>query len=103
MVYGASGAIRHALACGTPCIASDCHHFDDVQGVIPRAGTYLELAEEIDKVFSDEVYRKDIVKRGLEFVHANNWDATAEKHIQVFQQIINNQQDAVKIEHYETI
>jgi len=36
MVYGASGAIRIAMANGVPVIASDSHMFDDLEGVVPR-------------------------------------------------------------------
>lgn len=98
MVYGASGAIRNALACGVPTIASECHHFDDLEGVVPRPATSEELAAEIDKVFSDGRYRQDLVERETRFVKTHNWDKTSDQHIEVFQKIIGEStKDAVLI------
>lgn len=104
MVYGASGAVRNALANGIPVIASDCHHFDELEGIIPRPKNHLELAQEIDKVFSDNEYRSGLIARGLEFVRKNNWDITADRHLDVFEQIINRfEQDIVRIDVYNNI
>jgi glycosyltransferase involved in cell wall biosynthesis len=87
MVYGASGAIRVAMACGTPVIASNCHQFDDLKGVVPRPGNYKELAQEIDKVFSDENYRNHIKVRMNSYITANDWDITADRYLDLFPQI----------------
>ena len=104
IVYGASGAIRNAIACGIPTIASDHPHFSEFEGVIPRPTNAIELAAEIDKVFSDEQYRQDMVKHGLDFIRDNNWDVTADKHIDVFRKIIDaNEKDLVRVENYEVV
>jgi polysaccharide biosynthesis protein PslF len=84
MVYGASGAVRIAMACGTPVIASSCHQFDDLEGVVPRPHDYLSLAKEIDKVFSNESYKKKIIKDTDDYVDKNNWDVTAERYINLY-------------------
>lgn len=87
MVYGASGAIRVAMACDTPVIASDCHQFDDLHGVVPRPGDYRELAKEIDKVFSDEKYRTSLIGKISNYIDNNNWDITADRYLDLYSQI----------------
>ncbi len=89
MVYGASGAIRVAMACGTPVVASDCHQFDDLEGVVPRPGDYRELAEEIDKVFSNDLYRNGIIARMSDYVDKNDWDVTADRYLSIYSQILD--------------
>ena len=86
-VFGASGAIRIALANKRPVLASESHLFDDLQGVIPRPKNHIELAQEIDKIFSSETYRNDLISSGYSFVERNSWDATANKYLEVYQSI----------------
>jgi len=83
-VYGASGAIRVAMACGSPVIASSCHQFDDLEGVIPRPNTYLDLAKEIDKVFSNEKYRNELKIKASKYIKDNTWSITADRYINAF-------------------
>jgi len=87
MVYGASGAIRVAMACGTPVIASACHQFDDLEGVVPRPANFTDLADEIDEVFSNEPYRKSIIKKTEEYINSNTWDISADRYINLYYQI----------------
>lgn len=86
-VYGASGAIRIAMACGTPVIASNCHQFDDLEGIVPRPGTALELAKVIDEIFSNEKYRQSVIAKSSEYISENNWDITADRYINLFYSI----------------
>ncbi len=86
-VFGASGAIRIALANKRPVLASESHLFDDLQGVTPRPKNHIELAQEIDKIFSSETYRNDLISSGYSFVERNSWDATANKYLEVYQSI----------------
>lgn len=98
VVYGASGAIRKAMANGIPIIASDCHLFDDMNGVIPRVSNHVELAAEIDKVFSDQSYRKELISKNLDFVQNHSWENVAQQHLAVFKQIIDNfEKDFIRI------
>jgi glycosyltransferase involved in cell wall biosynthesis len=87
MVYGASGAIRIAMACKTPVIASSCHQFDDLEGVVPRPGNYMELAKEIDEVFSNEGHRKNLIEKADKYITDNNWDVSAERYLNLYYQI----------------
>lgn len=104
IVYGASGAIRNAMANGIPIIASDCHLFDDLDGVVPRITNAEELASEVDKIFSDSQYRHLLVRKNLEFIEENTWEEVAKQHIQVFQQIIeDNENNIVRVEKFEFV
>lgn len=104
VVYGASGAIRNAMANGIPIIASDCHLFDDVDGIVPRITSHIDLAEEIDHVFSSQEYRKSLVDRNLAFVRDHNWEATADQHLDVFRKIIEQYETGmVRVSNYELV
>lgn len=87
MVYGASGAIRIAMGNGIPVIASNSHMFDDLEGVLPRPDGHIELAKEIDKIFSNEAYRNDLLKKADKYIIENNWDVTADRYIDLFKTI----------------
>lgn len=87
VVYGASGAIRIAMANGGPVIASSSRMFDDVEGVLPRPASPEALAAEIDLVFSDARHRQDVVDRAASYVRENSWAATAERYLSVLQQV----------------
>ena len=88
IVYGASGAIRIALANKIPVIASESHMFDDVEGVVPRPSNHLELAKEIDEIFSNDKYRNRIQERSAKYIHMNNWDITADRYLDVMGSIL---------------
>lgn len=89
-VYAASGAIRHAMANEIPVVASDSHLFDDLEGVVPRAADYLQLAAEIDHIFSDDGYRKSLIEKNKEFIRNNTWDTAAEGYLSVFKSILQD-------------
>jgi glycosyltransferase involved in cell wall biosynthesis len=86
-VYGASGAIRIAMANGTPTIASPSHLFDDLEGIIPRPSGHIELAHEIDKVFSDWKHRQNLVDRSLKFIAEHSWDNVADQYLEVISDV----------------
>ncbi len=86
-VYGASGAIRIAMANGIPVIASESHLFDDLEGVISRPKDHLELAKEIDEIFSNDNYRNALKHRQQQFIHDNTWDKVADKYLDVYNHV----------------
>lgn len=88
VVYGASGAIRKAMANGIPIIASESHLFDDLENIVPRPSDANMLAYEIDRVFSDEQHRSSMISNNLQFVKDNNWVVTADRHLAAFTDII---------------
>jgi glycosyltransferase involved in cell wall biosynthesis len=76
-----------AMACNIPVIASSCHQFDDLEGVVPRPANFAELADEIDEVFSNEAYKKNILDKAKRYIKDNTWDASADRYIKLFYQI----------------
>jgi glycosyltransferase involved in cell wall biosynthesis len=88
VVYGASGALRVAMANRIPVVASDSHMFDDLQGVIPRPGGHVELANEIDKVFSDHAHRQQIIDRQDKYITENTWSITAARYLDMYDEIL---------------
>lgn len=87
-VYAASGAVRLAMAHGKPVIASESHLFDDLEGIVPRPGSAEDLAEEIDRVFSDDAYRQSIVNRSMDYCSENTWSKSADKYLDLYGKIL---------------
>jgi glycosyltransferase involved in cell wall biosynthesis len=90
-VYGASGAVRVAMANGIPVVCSESHLFDDLSGVVPRPTDHLELAREIDEIFSNDQYRAGILERSRAFIETNKWDNVAEQYLDVYRDIWSRQ------------
>lgn len=86
-VFSASGAARIAMASGRPVICSDAHLFDDMGGVLPRPKDYLELAKEIDEIFSNETYRNSILKKSEDYIAANTWNISADRYLSMYKSI----------------
>lgn len=82
-VYGASGAIRIALANKVPTIASESHLFDDLEGVIPRPNSSELLAKEIDEIFSNGKYRQGILSKMAAHTAKFSWDHTANCYLDI--------------------
>ena len=98
-VYGASGAVRKAMANGIPVIASDCHLFDDLDGVLPRPSNPNELADEIAKVFTSEEYRSGLLKKSKDFVTENSWENIGKQYAQILGDLVeHNNQDVIRVE-----
>lgn len=87
MVYGASGAIRIAMANGIPVIASNAHLFDDLEGVVPRCSDSTALAAEIDKLFSNSDYRNKVLQNIDAYIKDNTWDISADRYLAVYENI----------------
>lgn len=91
VVFGASGAIRIAMANNCPTIASESNMFDDLENVVPRPSNSLELANEIDKIFSNEEYKKSILTSFSNYIENNNWDITADRYLEFIKKVLINE------------
>lgn len=89
-VYGASGAIRIAMANGVPVIASTSHMFDDMEGILPRPKNAEQLAEAIDHMFSNGSYRQGVLERSRQYVKENSWETTANRYLSVLKKVTTN-------------
>ena len=83
IVYGASGAIRKAMSNGIPVIASDCHLFDDLEGIVPRPNNPEELADEIAKVFTSWEHRSALLQKSKKFVTENSWEHVGKQYAEI--------------------
>ncbi|RDJ35126.1 MAG: glycosyltransferase [Crenarchaeota archaeon] len=90
VVYGASGAVRVAMSNNIPVIASESHMFDDLEGIVPRPKNEQELAQEIDKIFSNEEYKTSLLFKTKSFVQDNNWGLIANKYLNAITRILEN-------------
>ena len=87
-VFAASGAARIAMASGRPVICSNAHLFDDMEGVLPRPKDYLELAKEIDEIFSNDAYKNSILQKSQDYINANTWSVSADKYLSLYESLI---------------
>jgi len=76
-VYGASGAVRLALASGTPTIVGDVPFFEEFKGYIPVCSTTEEYVKEMAKILKDVTYREETQKGMLDFINERSWDKVA--------------------------
>ncbi len=88
VVYGASGATRIAMSHGMPIITGSNHQFDDLKDVLPRASNAEEMAKEIDKIFSSETYRKEIVNKSMNYVKDNTWNKVADMYLNLYEKTL---------------
>jgi glycosyltransferase involved in cell wall biosynthesis len=82
-VFGASGAIRKAMSNGIPVIASDCHLFDDLEGVVPRPDNPEDLANEIEKIFKSQDHRTKLLQKAQSFVAENSWEQVGRRYAEI--------------------
>jgi polysaccharide biosynthesis protein PslF len=81
--WGASGAARLAMSKGIPVISSSIHHFSDLPTI--KADTPEEIAEALDKLFSDKKTIEDQVEKQIQFLNENSWENIGKKHIELFE------------------
>jgi glycosyltransferase involved in cell wall biosynthesis len=55
---------------------------------VPRAGTAEELADEIDKVFSDWKHKDGIVERCQKYIEENTWSRVADKYLAIYPDVL---------------
>jgi glycosyltransferase involved in cell wall biosynthesis len=75
------------MACKTPVIASSCHQFDDLEGVVPRPANFAELAKEIDEMFSNDKHKKKVLEKSAQYIENNTWDISADRYIEIYYKI----------------
>jgi glycosyltransferase involved in cell wall biosynthesis len=81
-VFGASGAARMAMSKAVPVVTSTVNHFSDLPTL--KAGTPAEMAEVIDRLFSDPNEATKQVQTQLDFIEANSWQKVAARYLELF-------------------
>jgi glycosyltransferase involved in cell wall biosynthesis len=89
-VAGSSGAIKIAMSYDLPVIASNSNLFSDVDGYVIRTADHLELANEIDKLFSDSNYRTQTIQKSHEFIKLNSWESSSQKYFDAIREVQSN-------------
>lgn len=82
--------ILEAMRCGTPVVTSDCASMPEVAGdaallVNPNDHTHLKQA--LHKMYRDEVYREQLIKKGYERVKQFSWEKAATGLLQIFHKL----------------
>jgi glycosyltransferase involved in cell wall biosynthesis len=83
-VFGASGAARLAMSKAIPVVTSQVNHFSDLPTL--KGSTPEQIAEHLDKLFSDPKARKEQIGIQLKFVEENSWDAIAARYAALFEE-----------------
>lgn len=83
LVYGASGAARLAMSKGIPVISSSVNHFSDLPTI--KANTPEEIADALDKLFSDDKNINIQLQKQMDYLIENSWENVALKHIDLFE------------------
>ena len=78
-----------AMACGTPCIASDDPALVEVSGGaalhFPRDDVHaLEVL--LERVLGDPALRGELAEKGIERARAFRWDECAARHVEVYRE-----------------
>lgn len=91
VVFGASGAVRISMANNVPVIASASNMFDDLEGVLPRPFGAEALASEIEKVFTNETYKNELLAKQRKYIIDNSWKVTAQRYYDVLKELVDAQ------------
>jgi glycosyltransferase involved in cell wall biosynthesis len=83
-VFGASGAARLAMAAGMPVISSSIPHFSDLPTI--KADTPEQIAENLDKLFSDPAGKEAQIAKQIKHIEENSWTKIAQRYVKVFEQ-----------------
>jgi len=76
-VHGASGAVRLALASGTPTIVGDVPFFHEFKGYIPVCRSIEEYVTTIKKIFEEPTYAQEVRDNQHTFITERSWDKVA--------------------------
>jgi glycosyltransferase involved in cell wall biosynthesis len=82
-VHGASGAVRLALASGTPTIVGDVPFFSEFRGHIPVCSQVDEYIKIITDIFEDKQMRAEVLEKTQKFISDRTWTKIAQWYLQV--------------------
>jgi len=81
-----------AMACKTPVIVSDTTALPEI---CKDAALYIDpndkddIKEKLLKLYSDDKLQKDFIKRGFLRVDEFNWEKSAKKHLEIFEEVVS--------------
>lgn len=83
LVHGASGAVRLALASGTPTVVGDVPFFSEFKGHIPVCDTMSDYVGEISKLLTNNDYRESVIESTNKFIDDRTWHKTALRYLEI--------------------
>lgn len=83
-VFGASGAARMGMSKAVPVVTTSVNHFSDIPTI--KGDSAEELAEALERLFSDPSHKKKQIERQLKYVEENSWENIAEAYLKLFSQ-----------------
>lgn len=81
-VFGVTGAARVAMSKAIPIITFNGNHFSDIPSI--KTNSPDEIAQELDKLFSDYKLIEKQIKLQLDYINKNSWENVAKEHIKIF-------------------
>jgi glycosyltransferase involved in cell wall biosynthesis len=81
-VWGASGAARLAMNKNIPVITSSVNHFSDIPSI--KADTPEEMAEQIDKLFSNSKAIENQLNIQEKYLNDTSWKKVSELYLNIF-------------------
>lgn len=75
--WGASGAIQQPLSLGVPMVLSRYPAFLEMEGKLPLCSNIDEAVELIDRIFSDEQFEHEMLKKSIALSEDRSWDRIA--------------------------
>jgi glycosyltransferase involved in cell wall biosynthesis len=81
--FGSSGAAPYTMTKAIPVISSSTHHFKSLPTI--KANTPEEIAEELDRLFSNKAFVKDQIEKQNQYLEENSWKNTAKRYIDIFE------------------
>ncbi|NTU73475.1 glycosyltransferase family 4 protein [Candidatus Roizmanbacteria bacterium] len=84
--------LLQAMACGTPVISSNTSSLPEVLGEVGLQFSphdYTHIAKGIEKMLSDESFRKNQSEAGIARSRMFSWERSAEAHMKVYEEVLN--------------
>ena len=83
--------ILEAMACGCPVITSDrtgCAEIAGDAALLVNPYSVEDIARAMELIIKDEKLRRDLARRGLKRSKQFTWERSADKHFQVFKEVL---------------
>jgi glycosyltransferase involved in cell wall biosynthesis len=83
--------VLEAMACGTPIVCSNTTSIPEIGGnTVVYCNPYdvNDIKEKIETVLNNKSLQKDMIKKGLEKTKQFTWEESAQKHLEVFKEVL---------------
>jgi len=84
-----SGALLTAMGYGKAILASKIPPFEEKMPAVRTFRDSDDLSKKIRSLIKDEKTRKKMENRARSYAEANNWDSVAEKHLELYRDVLS--------------